>query len=226
MMGAAARCTLAVALKDLRIETRGKEVLNSVVPFAATLLIVFGLSFGPDRAALAAAAPALLWLAVLFAGILSVKRSFEIEAEDEALDGLMLAPVDKAPVYLGKAAAVVVQLLFLEALTVLATAALFDVDLLGTPLILAAAFLLGTIGLAAIGTLFAAMTTRARAREALFPLLVLPVVVPVLVAGVRAAQLSVQGPRGEAGPWIALLAAFAVVAISTGTLIFEHLVEE
>ncbi len=226
MIRATTRSAWTIAAKDLRLEYRGKEVINSVTPFVGTLLIVFGLSFGPDRVALSAAAPALLWLAVLFSAVLTVRRSFEVEVDDDALDGLILAPVDKAFVYLGKVVAVAVQLIVLEALTVVGTAALFDVALLRRPFLLAAALTLGTLGLTAVGTLFAALATRARAREALFPLLVLPVVVPVLVAGIRATQLSLAGAAEKATPWVALLIAFAVVALSAGTLVFEHVVEE
>lgn len=220
-----ARQAWAVTLKDLRIEVRGREVVNSIVPFAATLLVVFGLAFGPGRAALQAAAPALLWLAVLFAGVLALGRSFEAEADDGALEGLVLAPADRSAIFAGKVLAVSVQLVVLEALTFLGTAFLFDL----TPrdaLVVVAALLLGTLGLAGIGTLFGALASRARARQALFPLLLLPLAVPMLLAGVRTTQLAVTGPTGEAASWLGLLLAFAAISVSAGALGIEHLMED
>jgi heme exporter protein B len=220
-----ARQAWAVALKDLRIEVRGREVVNSIVPFAGTLLVVFGLGFGPGRAALETAAPALLWLAVLFAGVLALERSFEAEAEDGALEGLVLAPADRSAIFAGKVVAVSVQLAVLEALTFLGTAFLFDLAPRDV-LVVVAALLLGTLGLAGIGTLFGAIASGARARRALFPLLVLPLATPVLVAGVRTTQLAVTGTAGEAVSWLGILMAFAAISLSLGALGIEHLMED
>lgn len=215
----------AIATKDLRVEVRSREAANSVVPFAGTLLLVFGLAFGPGRTALQTAAPALLWLAVLFAGVLLLRRSFEAEAEDGALEGLVLSPADRSWIYLGKVLAVSVQLVVLEVLTLVGAAFFFDLAL-GDGLLVVGTFMAGTGGLAGVGVLFAALAARARSREALFPLLLLPVVVPVLVAGIRAVELAVAGDGAAAGSWLALLVAFAVLSVSLGTLAFYHLMEE
>jgi heme exporter protein B len=216
----------AVGLKDLRVEVRGREVTNTIVPFAATLLVVLGLAFGPGRIALRSAAPALLWLAILFAGVLALRRSFEAETEDGALEGLALSPADRTAIYAGKVLAVSLQLIGLEALTLLGTAFLFGLAPSDLPLVLGA-FVLGTVALAAIGTLFGALAVRARAREALFPLLLLPVSIPVLLAGIRATELAMGGPTTSgAGSWMGLLGAFASLSVSAGFLAFEHLVED
>lgn len=216
----------AVAAKDLRVEARSSEWLTLVAPFAMTLLIVFGLSFGPDSSALRAAAPALVWLAVLLAGTLALRRSFEAEAEDGALEGLVLSPLDRGAIYLGKVAAVAVQLIILEALTLLGVAFFFGLDIGGDLLPMVAAFALGTIGLAAVGTLFAALSSRARAREALFPLLLLPLVIPVLLAGIRSMELALAGRGESAASGLGLLGAFGLLFLAAGTLLFEHLLEE
>src|SRR5437867_12728069 len=108
----------AIAGKDLRIEVRGRYAVGLIVPFAGTLLIAFGLSLGPGRTLLRETAPGLLWLAMLFASVLAFRRSYESEGEDGALEGLVLSPVDRAAVFLGKAAAVAAQLLVLEVLAV------------------------------------------------------------------------------------------------------------
>lgn len=220
------RQSAAVAAKDLRIEIRGRHALGVVLPFACTQLIAFGLSVGPGRLLLEETAPALLWLAVLFASVLAFRGAYEAEGEDGALEGLLLAPIDKAAVFVGKAAAVVVQLLFLEVGVVALTAALFGVSPVGSPVQLATALALGTVGLAAVGSLFGVLTEAARAREAVFPLLILPVTTPVLVAGVKATALIQSGHAGEATSWLGLLLAFDVVFLSAGVLLFGQLLED
>ena len=220
------RQSWAIAGKDLRIEMRGRYAVGLVLPFAGTLLIAFGLSLGPGRALLQQTAPGLLWLAVLFASVLAFRRSYEHEGEDGALEALLLAPIDKAAVFLGKAIAVVFQLLALEVIVVLLVSGLFGLSLGAEPLTLAAAFVLGTIGLAAIGSLFGVLSESPRAREAVFPLLVLPLATPVLVAGVKATQLATVGRGGEAGSWLGLLIAFDLVFVAAGTLVFGHLLED
>ena len=214
-----ARQALAVAAKDVRIEVRGRYGAGTALPFAATVLIAFGLALGPGRTLLRQTAPGLLWMATLFAAVLSFRRSFEAEGEDGALEGLLLAPVDKA-------AAVALQLLVLEVAIVLMVSALFDLSFAADVWVLAAALLLGTVGLAAVGSLFGVLAESPRAREAVFPLLVLPLVTPVLLAGVRSTALAVAGLGSQAGSWLGLLIAFDAVFLAAGTLVFEHLMED
>jgi heme exporter protein B len=220
------RQTVAVAGKDLRIEVRGRYALGAVLPFAGTLMVAFGLSLGPDRTLLQHTAPGLLWLAVLFAVVLASRRSYEAEAEDGALEGLLLAPLDKAAVYLGKAAATAAELLVIEAIVIVLVSALFSLSLGQNPGLLAAGFVLGTVGLAGIGTLFGALDASARAREAVFPLLVLPFATPVLVAGVKATAIATSNGTEGAGGWLGLLVAFDLVILAAGTLVYGYLLED
>ena len=215
-----------MAGKDLRVEVRGRYALGAVLPFAGTLLVAFGLSLGPDRTLLQRTAPGLLWMAVLFAAVLASRRAYEGEVEDGAMEGLLLAPVDKAALYLGKAAAIAVQLLVLEAVVVALVSALFSLSLGGDLPVLVAAFALGTVGLAGVGALFGALDASARAREAVFPLLVLPFATPVLVAGVRATAIATSGAGGSAGSWLGLLVAFDLVILAAGTLVYGFLLED
>jgi len=215
-----------IAAKDLRIELRGRHAIGTILPFAATLLIAFGLSIGPGRTLLQQTAPGLLWLAMLFASVLAFRQSYEAEGEDGALQGLLLAPIDKAAVFLGKAGAVAVQLIALWVAVLVLVAALFDVSLGGDAGVVLAACLLGTVGLAAVGSLFGVLTESPRAREAVVPLLVLPLAVPVLLSGVKATSLALSGLGSQAGGWLGLLVAFDVVFLSAGTLVFEHLMED
>jgi heme exporter protein B len=220
------RESAAVAAKDLRIEIRGRYAAGTVLPFAGTLLIAFGLSLGPGRTLLRETAPGLLWLAVLFASVLAFRRSYEAEGEDGAMEGLVLSPLDRAAIYLGKAAAVAAQLAALEVVVILLVAALFDVSFARDVAVTAAAFALGTIGLTAVGSLFGVLTESARAREAVFPLLVFPLVVPVLIAGVKATSIATTGVGGGAGSWLGLLLAFDAVFVAAGVLVFGSLMED
>jgi heme exporter protein B len=219
------RQAVAIAGKDLRIEVRGKHALGTLLPFAATLLVAFGFAFGPGRDVLDRTAPGLLWMAVLFSAVMAARRSYQAESEDGALEGLLLAPVDKAAVFVGKAAAVALELIALVACVLLLVVVLFDLAI-GTPLALAAAFALGAVGLAAVGGLFGVVAEAARTREAIFPMLVLPLVTPVLIAGVRATDLAATGRAGEAASWLGLLVAFDVVFVSVGVLVFGYLMED
>jgi heme exporter protein B len=220
-----ARQATAIARKDLRIEIRGRHAVGTLLPFAATLLIAFGFAFGPGREVLETIAPGLLWMAVLFASVMASRRAYQTETEDGALEGLLLAPIDKAAVFLGKAAAVTLELLALVAAVLVLVVALFDLSL-GSPLPLLVAFVLGTIGLSTVGSLFGVVAESARTREAVFPMLVLPLVTPVLIAGVRATDLAAAGRAQESAQWLGLLAAFDVVFLSIGVLVFGYLMED
>lgn len=215
----------AIASKDLRIEVRGRHALGTLLPFAATVLIAFGFAFGPGRDILGRTAPGLLWMAVLFSAVMASRRAYQTETEDGALEGLLLAPIDKAAVFLGKAVAVAAELLALVAAVLALVVVLFDLSL-GAPLPLLGAFALGVVGLAAVGSLFGVVAESARTREAVFPMLVLPLVTPVLIAGVRATDLAASGHAAEAGSWLGLLAVFDIVFLSLGVLVFGYLMED
>lgn len=214
-----------IARKDLRIEIRGRHAVGAMVPFAATILIAFGFAFGPGREVLARVAPGLLWMALLFSAVMASRRAYQVETEDGALEGLLLAPIDKATVFVGKTTAIAIELLVLTVAILVLVVLLFGLALadLG-PVVLA--FALGVVGLAAVGSLFGVVAEYARTREAIFPLLVLPLVTPVLIAGVRATDLATSGRAGEAASWLGLLAAFDVVFVSAGVLVFGYVMED
>ena len=220
------RQAAVIARKDLLIEVRGRYAMAAVLPFAATLLVTFGLSLGPGRTLLQTVAPGLLWLAVLFASVLAFRQAYQSESDDGALEGLLLAPVDRAAIFLGKAAAVAAQLLVLEVVVITLVTILFGLSLGREPGALAAVFVLGTLGLAAVGSLFGAVAESPRAREGVFPLLVLPLAAPVLIAGVKATELASMGRGAEAASWLGLLVAFDLVVGSVGTVVFGYLLED
>jgi heme exporter protein B len=216
----------AIAVKDMRIELRGRYALVSVLPFAATMLLAFGFALGPGRTLLVQTSPGLLWLAALFAAVELFHRSYQAEADGGALEGLLLAPVDKGAIYLGKALAAVVQLLVLFAVTAALVVVLFGMPIGSRPGLLALTVLLGMVGLAAIGSLLGLLAVATRSRHAALPLLVLPLVSPVLIAAIRATALLSTGRTDQVGGWLGLLVAFDATFLATGFLVFGHLLED
>ncbi|MEO8511270.1 MAG: heme exporter protein CcmB [Chloroflexota bacterium] len=226
-VGAQARIALAVARKDAMAELRGRSAISSTLFFAALVLLLFGFALGPDAAHLAQAAPGLLWLAIVFAGLLAVARLHQLETDDGALEQLALYPVARRAIYLGKALAGFGAMLVLGALLVPLMGLLYAVDLLAAWPGLVAAVLLGTLGFAAVGTFYAGVTVRLRAREVMLPLLVLPVIAPLLLAAVKATSAALSGdPFGELGAWLQLLAAFDIVMLIVGAGTYGFLLEE
>ena len=219
------RDAVLVAGKDLRIELRSRVVLHQVLPFGVLVLLLFAFALGPERGALRQAAPGLFWLAVLFAGVLAVQRSVAVEAGEGTRDGLRLSGLDPAGIFLGKTAAVVVELLVLEAVLAAGVLLFFGAGVHSAGLLVLAS-LTGTAGMAAIGTLYGSLSAGLRVRETLLPLLALPVLAPVLVAGTRAWQLGLgTGPSGGSEAWVAMLLAFAAVYLALGVLVFGPLQE-
>lgn len=222
-----ARIALAVARKDALAELHGRHATVSTLFFAAVVLLLFGFALGPDAARLAAAAPGLLWLAVVFAGILAVNRLHLLETDDGALEQLALYPVARRAIYAGKALGGFVVMLLLGLLMLGAVGVLFAVDVAGAWLPLLATTVLGAAGVAAVGTFYAGVTVRLRAREVMLPLLMLPVLAPLLLASVKATAAALAGdPLGELGAWLQLIAAFDVVMIVAGAATYGYLLED
>lgn len=221
-----ARRAWIVVWKDLTIEGRSKETLNALFFFALLLLFLFQFALGPDRERLAGALPGLLWLGFILSGLLALGRTFVLERENDCWDGLRLAPGDKSAIYLGKLAGNLLLMLAVEAILLALFAIFFDVDLVRALPGLALVIGLGTLGLAAVGTLFAAMTAHVRARELLFPVLLLPVLVPVLLATVKATEAALLAePLAAVANWLKLLAAADVIYLVVGILTFDVVLE-
>jgi heme exporter protein B len=167
----------------------------------------------------------LFWIAVLLAALLAIGRAFAVEQAHGARDGLRLAGLDPASVFLGKAAAIVVQLLALEVVLGLAVVALYGVDLRGGAVLLATS-VAATLGLASTGTLYGVLAAGLRARETLLPLLLLPVLAPVMLGATRAFEDALDGATADAWPWVALLVVFALLYTGVGMLAFGPLWED
>jgi heme exporter protein B len=217
----------AIAGKDLRAELRGRQAVTSTLFLAAVTMLVFGFALGPDRDRLADAGPGLLWLAVVLSGILALGRLHHLETEDGAFELLGLYPVSRAAIYLGKALGGLAAMLALGAIVVPLSLVLFGVDVVAVAPGLLLVIGLGSIGLAAVGTLYAGLTVRLRSREVLLPLLLLPVVAPLLLASVSATAVLLAGdPFGELVAWLQLLAGYDVAMLLAGGLTYGLALEE
>jgi heme exporter protein B len=217
----------AIAHKDALSELRGRQAAGSTLFFAALVLLLFGFALGPDSGKLAEAAPGLLWLAIVFGGLLTVARLHQIETDDDALDQLARFPVERRAIYLGKAIAGLLAMAVLGGLLLPVVGIMYSVDLLGALPGLLLTLALGAIGFAAVGTFYAGVTVRMRAREVMLPLLVLPVIAPLLLAAVKATTAALAGdPLGEFWPWVQLLAGFDILMLIVGAAGYGFLLEE
>lgn len=220
---------ILVFRKDLAIERRSREALFTVVVFALLATLVFALSFVISRDTSGAYGPGVIWVTVLFAGTLGLQRLFEPERENDCMAGLLLTPADPRGIYLGK---LTIQLGFMgvmELLTIPAIFLFFDLfELLDGPRALwfVALCILGTLGFAIVGTLFAAMLLNTRLREVMLPIIVYPLVTPVLIAGVQATRALFLVPGADVGGWLALVGAFDLIYLALAMVIFPHMVRE
>lgn len=212
----------AVAGKDLRTERRTMANFNAVLFLAVLMLLLFGFALGPDAQALREAAGGVIWLAILFSGVLAFNRSYQIELDDGALDVLLLYPGARWPIFVGKLVANLAFVLGVEAIVVPLAAVLFHVALTHAALQLAGVLLLGSIGFVTLGTFYASIVSRTRAREILLPLLLLPMLVPVLIAAAKATTLLTSGDvMREGGSWLRLLVAFDLIFFTAATLVYD-----
>ena len=224
-MRAVVSASLAVYLKDVRLEMRTRETLGAVLAFALVTAFIFNFTFDPSPEVLAAAGPGIVWVAYVFTAILGMNRTFIIEKERGTLDGLLLAPVGREAIYFGKLLSALTLLLAVEALMLPVFLVLYDLSLLNVWFVATA--VAATVGLAATGTLFSALAVHTRAREAMLPLLFLPVSLPVVIGAVSSASAALGGEGWDGvGPWLQLIAAFDIVFLLLSSWAFEFVLEE
>jgi heme exporter protein B len=215
----------ALLWKDLVAEWRTRELLGGMVVFGLLTLVIFNFAFDLRVDNVGQIAPGVLWVAFTFAGVLGLGRSFVREKDQATLDGLLLAPVDRGAIYLAKLLGNLLFMLATEAICLPVFTAFFNFGVI-TPLLLATAAL-GTLGFAAVGTLFSAMAANTRARDVLLPLLVFPICVPVVIAAVEATALTLSGSPVAAGlRWLGLLGAFDLIFVILCFSVFELVVED
>ena len=227
------RASIAVLAKDLRIELATREIVTTAGFFAALVAILTSVAFTTGPSTTTRVAPGALWLSVAFASILALGRSWQREREESALLGLLVSPIPRAAIWCGKAAGTFAFLLAVEVVVVPLVGLLFHVELLPILGPLALVLVLGTVGVAATGTLFGAMTVRTRARELVLATVLFPLLSPALLSGVAAtreifyAATSNQAvAMSEVGDWLLLLAVFDLVSVIGGLAMFGALVED
>jgi heme exporter protein B len=217
----------AILWKDLTAERRTRANFNAVAFFAALTLLLFGFALGPNQERLREAAGGIVWLTILFSGVLAFNRSYEQELEGGALDTLLLYPGERRSIFLGKLLANLGFVALVEVVMIPVAAWLYQLPLLRAPFQLLSVLALGSLGFVTLGTFYAAMASRVRAREVLLPLLLFPMLIPLLVGSVEATTALLSGDvMGNAGNWIRLLAAFDLIFLVACVLAFEYVIEE
>jgi heme exporter protein B len=222
------RIAWLVARKDLTVEVRSREILAMTVFFAVACVLMFAVSFVREGRALPDAAAGILWIAVSFAGTLALGRTFERERNNDTVRALLLAPAGRPAIYVGKLIGILALLAVTEVIIVPMVGLLFQAPFFAQPLLIVGLLASGTVGYCAVGTLFAAMLVRARSREVWLPILLYPITIPVIIAGVRGtvALLQPTPDLAMARFWISLLIFFDVVFVTLSLWTFEPLMTD
>jgi len=217
----------AIVWKDMTAERRSKATLNSVAFLAGVMLLLFGFAFGADPAAFEGGAAGMIWLTVLFSGVLAFNRSYDRELDGGALETLLLYPGDARAIFLGKLIANLLFVLLVEAVLVPAAIVLYGLPVGTAPFALLGVLLLGTFGFVTLGTFYAAMASRLRAREVLLPLLLFPMLVPLLLASVEATNALITGdPMGRAASWIRVIVVFDIIFFLAAFQLFPQVIDD
>jgi heme exporter protein CcmB len=216
-----------IVRKDLLVEARTREILFTTLFFAVACVLVFAFGFVREGRAVTDAASGILWIAIAFSGTLALGRAFERERHGETLRALLIAPIDRPALYVGKLIGILILMAAVEAVVVPMVALMFQAPLFDHALLMIGLLAAGTVGFAAVGTLFAAMLMRTRSRDVMLPVLLYPITIPVIIAGVRgtAALLEADGlPMARA--WLAMLVAFDVMFVTLALWTFEPVMTE
>ncbi|MFY2558007.1 heme exporter protein CcmB [Corallococcus terminator] len=219
--------TLALLRKDLLIEWRTRARLNAIIFFALATLLMFSFALGPDTRQLEKNAGGYFWLAILFASVLAMGESFRVESENACLDGIRLAPADPRAIYLSKALGNALLLIALGVVLLPVMVALYGVKVVTGFVDLGTVLLLGSLALSAPGTVYAAISSNARARDVLLPLLLFPLVIPALLSLAKATSLVLQGdPMNQLDSWLGLLLGFNLIYWGVGFVLFPRIIED
>jgi heme exporter protein B len=216
---------LAVIWKDLTAELRSREILSAMLVFAFLVVIIFNFALELETGIRSSLTAGILWVTFTFAGTLGLNRSMAIEKDRGCLDGLLLAPVDRSAIYFGKMLGNLAFMLLVELVVIPVFSLLYNQNLLNVGLVVVT--LLGSVGYSAVGTLLASMAIQARTRDILLPILLFPVVIPLVLAAVRASTGYMQAlPAAEILPWMNLLVVYDIIFLVVGWLVYDKVVEE
>ncbi len=219
------RQVLAIIQKDIAAELRTKESLSAMIVFALLVLVIFNFAFELQGVDITVLGAGVLWVAFTFSGILGLGRSFAAEKDKGSLEGLLLSPIDRGAIFLGKAISNFIFIAVMEAVTLPLFAILNNAPLPWWPIV--PYILLGTIGFASMGTLLGAVAASTRMREVMLPILLFPVAIPLLMAAVKLTSGALQGRSfSEVSNWFNILVTYDVVFVVVAFLVFEYVVEE
>ncbi len=215
---------LAIVWKDVVAELRTREMLSSMLVFALLVIVIFNFSFELRVENIAQVAPGVLWVTFVFAGTLELNRSLALEMENDCLDGLFLAPMDRSAIYFGKMLGNLIFISAIEALMLPISSVLFDLNLILPSLLLT--IFLGTIGFAAVGTLLSAIAVNTRAREVMLPVLLFPILLPVVISVTKVTGGILDGvPLGDLAHWLRFLVAFDIIFLVVSFMTFDFVVQ-
>ena len=215
----------SIVWKDLVAELRSRELISAMLVFALLVILIFNFAIELQPDLRVTITPGVLWVTFAFAGTLGLNRSMAVEKDRGCLDGLLLAPVDRSAIYFGKAVGNLAFMLIVAIIVLPVYSILYNISLFTPGLLLVV--LLGSTGYAAVGTLLASMAVQTRTRDVLLPVLLFPVIVPVLLAAVKASGGYLQNlPMNEIWPWLNILIAYDVIFTAVAFMVFEFVVEE
>jgi heme exporter protein B len=215
----------AIVWKDLAAELRSRELLSAMLVFALLVILIFNFAIELQPSLRSTITPGVLWVTFAFAGTLGLNRSMAVEKDRGCLDGLLLAPVDRSAIYFGKALSNLAFMLIVEVIVLPVYGVLYNTNLFNPGLLLV--ILLGSVGYVAVGTLLSSMAVQTRTRDLLLPILLFPVIVPVLLAAVKASGGFLQSlPMNEIWPWLNILIVYDVVFTAVAFMAFDFIVEE
>jgi heme exporter protein B len=216
---------MAVTWKDTVSEMRTREIISSVLVFTLLVIVIFNFAFGTNQTTLNLVAPGILWVTFTFAGVLSLNRAFVPEKEQGCLEGLMVCPVSREVIYVGKMLGSLLFMLIIEAIALPIFAFLFNLPVLSLQIVVIT--VLTTIGFVTVGTLFSALAVNTKAREMVLPILFLPVVIPIIISAVLATGTALAGGSwSELASGIQIIAVFDVIFLVVSLLVFPFVIEE
>jgi heme exporter protein B len=217
----------AILRKDMLIEFRTKDSLNSMLFFGVVVLVIFNFALGSLHDSMRSAAPGILWVAFAFSGTLGLNRVFAAEKENSCLQGLLMVPVDRGVIYLGKMLAATVFMLIAELVIFVCSLVFFNLTVWPEIPYLILVFAVGTLGFTAVGTLLSAVTVNTKMREVLLPLILFPVILPVLINAAEATNIILNTPDyGQLKLPLTIMSAFTLVFGTISYLLFEYVLED
>jgi heme exporter protein B len=219
------RAILAIIFKDIAIELRSKESISAMLMFGILVLVVFMFAVDPSVDKLLVA-PGILWVAFSFAAILGLNRSLSMELDNDCLQGLLLAPIGRGELYVGKVASNFVFMMIAEIIVLPIFVILNNLSFNLQFLKVVAIAILGTLGIASIGTILSTISANTRMKEVMLPVLQIPLTVPVVIASVEATRVVLTNDPEEISSWIYILGGFTIVYLTVSYLVFEFAVEE